>query len=256
MAVSPFEKDAAVPRLDVFRAVTREARAFARLAVLVPRDLAADVPETVEDGDHVIILVHGALATAGAWRPLRRKLEALGRTHTATFSYGPTKGVAAIANSIGELTQKIGGRVRLHLVGHSLGGLAVRWFVQETRSDPRVVQTITVAAPFLGARGAFLFPGPAGRDMKEGSVVLSQLARSAADPALPHLSILGNADTAVALHSFFPVGERVVVGNAAHNALLFDEDVARHIVARVERFATEAAPPSLSIPSSSAAAAR
>src|SRR5262249_22582266 len=122
-----------VPRLDVLRAVSREARAFAKLAVLVPRDLGQDVPESVDEGDDVVVLVHGAMATAGAWRPLRRRLEGLGHTHTATFSYGPAKGVAEIANCIEVLLRRIPGNVRLHLVGHSLGGLAVRWFVQETR---------------------------------------------------------------------------------------------------------------------------
>jgi pimeloyl-ACP methyl ester carboxylesterase len=231
-----------VPRLDVLRAVSREARAFAKLAVLVPRDLGQDVPESVEEGDDVVVLVHGAMATAGAWRPLRRRLEALGHTHTATFSYGLAKGVAEIANCIEVLLRRIPGKVRLHLVGHSLGGLAVRWFVQETRSDPRIVQTITVAAPFRGARGAFLFPGPAGRDMKSGSVVLKRLAASASEPGLPHLSILGNADTAVAVHSFFPVGDRIVVGDAAHNTLLFDEEVASAIVDRVAAYKRNAVP--------------
>jgi pimeloyl-ACP methyl ester carboxylesterase len=195
----------------------------------------------MEDGDHLVVLVHGSMATAGAWRPLRKRLSALGHTHTATFSYGPMNGVSEIANSIGELLRRLPGRVHIHLVGHSLGGLAVRWFVQETRSDPRVVQTITVAAPFRGARGAFLMPGPAGRDMRQGSVVLTQLARSAEEPGIPNLSILGSADTAVSPVSFFPVGDRVVVPNAAHNTLLFHDEVATHIVNRVARFEGAAA---------------
>lgn len=235
MAVGPPE-NGAVPRLDMLLAVSQEARAFAQLARLMWRDISASTPERMEDGDHLVVLVHGSMATAGAWRPLRKRLSALGRTHTATFSYGPTKGVAEIANAIGDLLRRLPGRVHIHLVGHSLGGLAVRWFVQETRSDPRVVQTITVAAPFRGARGAFLMPGPAGRDMRQGSVVLSQLAKSAAEPGISNLSILGSADTAVSTDSGFPVGDRVVVPNAAHNTLLFHDEVATHVVNRVARF--------------------
>lgn len=239
MAAVPPGESAAAPPLDVIRAVSQEAKAFAQLAMLVCRDLTSSVPEAVEPGDHLVVLVHGSMATAGAWRPLRRRLESLPRTHTATFTYGPMNGVADIANAIGRLLRKVPGPVSIHLVGHSLGGLAVRWFVQETRSDPRIVQTITVAAPFLGARGAFLMPGPAGRDMREGSVVLSRLAQSASEPALPHLSILGTADTAVATHSFFPVGDRYMVPNAAHNSLLFHDEVATEIVQRVSRFQDE-----------------
>jgi len=230
MAVGP-----PVPRLDMLLAVSQEARAFAQLARLMWRDIPASTPERMDDGDQLVVLVHGSMATAGAWRPLRRRLEALGRTHTATFSYGPMNGVSEIANSIGDLLRRLPGNVRIHLVGHSLGGLAVRWFVQETRSDPRVVQTITVAAPFRGARGAFLMPGPAGRDMRQGSVVLGQLARSAHEPGIANLSILGSADTAVSPDSFFPLGDRVIVPNAAHNTLLFHDQVATHVVNRVAR---------------------
>jgi pimeloyl-ACP methyl ester carboxylesterase len=123
--------------------------------------------------------------------------------------------------------------VRIHLVGHSLGGLAVRWFVQETESDPRVVQTISVAAPFAGARGAWLFPGPAGRDMQRGSNALRRLAVTASIPDLPHVSIFGGADTAVAPDTTFSVGERVLVPEAGHNGLLFHEDVVEQILRRI-----------------------
>ncbi len=211
------------------RAATREARAFLRLATLLPLDLSRAVPLDIRSGDDVAVLVHGSLATGGAWRPLRRQLESK-RAFVVTFTYGPGAGVREVAEQIAAILGRLPGGARIHLVGHSLGGLAVRWFVQEMPHDARVVQTISVAAPFAGARGAWLFPGPAGRDMQRGSATLQRLAETAGFAGIPHLSIFGTADTAVSADTTFPVGERLVVPDAGHNMLLFDDMVVDRIV--------------------------
>jgi triacylglycerol lipase len=220
-------------RLGFFDAATREVRAFARLASLLPWDWASSLASAAEPGDDVVVLVHGTLATAGAWRPLRARLAELDRTHSAAFSFGPTLGISGVAAALGSLVQQLPENVRVHLVGHSLGGLAVRWFVQEMPGDPRVVQTISVAAPFAGARGARFFPGPAGRDMRRGSEALRRLVVTASLPEIPHLSIFGSADSAVPVDTSFPVGDREIVTGAGHNALLFHEDVANLVTARL-----------------------
>jgi triacylglycerol lipase len=211
------------------RAATREARSLIRLATLLPLDLQRSVPLDIRTGDEVAVLVHGSLATGGAWRPLRRKLEAR-KAFVVTFTYGPGAGVRGVAEEIASILEGLPVGARVHLVGHSLGGLAVRWFVQEMPHDARVVQTISVAAPFAGARGAWLLPGPAGRDMQRGSAALSRLAETAGYVGIPHLSIFGTADTAVSADTTFPVGDRLVVADAGHNTLLFDDRVVDRVV--------------------------
>jgi triacylglycerol lipase len=214
-------------------AATREALAFVKLALLMPRDVGLSVPAGAVAGHDVVVFVHGTLATAGAWRPLRQRLELDSGIHTAGFTYGPASGAEGVARSLASLVAALPAGVRIHLVGHSLGGLAVRWYVQSGPRDPRVVQTIAVAAPFGGARGARLLPGPAGRDMRRGSAVLTWLAATAQAPALPHLSVFGTADTAVDSETSFPVGERLIVPGAGHNGLLFHPFVADSVVERV-----------------------
>ncbi|HEX4475182.1 MAG TPA: alpha/beta fold hydrolase [Polyangiaceae bacterium] len=211
-----------------------EAGALARVASLWPRDIGDEAP-LASAGDDVAVLVHGALATAGAWRPLRKRLEGAG-VRTTAFTYGPGHGVPDIARILARAVEALPAAVRIHLVGHSLGGLAVRWFVQELGGDARVVETIAIAAPFEGARGARLMPGPAGRDMRRGSDVLRALVDSAPCPGLPHLSIFGTLDTAVAASTCFPAGDRLVIPGAGHNRLLFHDDVADAVQGRIERW--------------------
>jgi len=56
------------------------------------REVSRTVPLDIRTGDDVAVLVHGSLATGGAWRPLRRKLEAK-KAFVVTFTYGPRAGV-------------------------------------------------------------------------------------------------------------------------------------------------------------------
>jgi triacylglycerol lipase len=203
------------------------------MASLLPRDWQGVVPASCRSGEDVVVLVHGLFATAGVMRPLRRGIEGIAGTHTAAFTYVPGTGVEDIARALDRVLGTLPSDARIHLFGHSMGGLVVRWFVQELRRDPRVVQTVTVATPFQGARGAVFMPGRAGRDIRAGSAVLERLQASAASVDLPHLSILGGLDTAVPLATAFPVGERLVIPQCGHNGLLFHPVVRQAVVERV-----------------------
>lgn len=225
-----------VAGLSLLRVVGAEARAFVRVASLMALDREVRVPQQLEPGDDVVVLVHGLMATAGVLRPLRERIEALAAARTASFTYSLGDGVQAVCDTLGVLLSRLPPDVRVHLVGHSVGGVAVRFFVQERERDPRVAQTISVAAPFAGARGAALVPGPAGRDIRSGSEILRRLAEGAHRAAdLPHLSIFGTADTAVSPGTAFGVGERLVIQSCGHNGLLFHPEVAVAVIRRIMR---------------------
>jgi pimeloyl-ACP methyl ester carboxylesterase len=215
-------------------AAGREARACARLASLLLLDHRPVIPASLRAGEDVIVLIHGLFATAGVLRPMRQRIEQVCGAHTATFTYAPGPGVTTIAASLGRLLGALPPDVRVHLVGHSLGGLVARWYVQRIAADPRIVQTIAIGTPFGGARGALLMPGEAGRDIRSGSLVLRELAASAgAANGVPHLSIFGDADTAVPRTTRFSIGDCCVVADCGHNGLLFNPRVADKIAERV-----------------------
>jgi pimeloyl-ACP methyl ester carboxylesterase len=244
LAISEQKLDLAERPSDVFelarvppaiRTVGREALAFARQAVLLHRDVGSTLPERVRAGEDVVVLLHGLFATAGVLRPLRRSIEqSAAGAHTAAFSYAPGPGVESVARRLGELVRWLPSGVRIHLVGHSLGGLAARWFVQELGGDPRVAQTISLASPFRGTRHARLLPGPAGRDITPGSELLQRLEHRALSAVhVPHISIAAERDAVVTESTLFPFGDRLVVPHCGHNALLFHPRVAAIVAQRV-----------------------
>jgi pimeloyl-ACP methyl ester carboxylesterase len=215
------------------RSLGIEALSTLREVVLSPFDIAPVLPD-VKRGDDLVVLVHGFFASAGVFRPMRQKLEAETGARVATFTHVPGVGVRRIALSLARIVDRIPAGVKIHLVGHSLGGLVARWYVQELGGHAHVTQTISLAAPFGGAPAAHAFPFLVGADLRRSSKVLERL-RSDARTDVPHTSIMGTADRVV-----FPLdsaafhhGERFVMHGRGHNSLLFDPEVHRIIAARI-----------------------
>lgn len=211
-----------------------ETLATLREVWLMPRDLGAIVP-AARHGDDVVVLVHGFLASAGVFRPLRRRLEEETGAHVASFSHAPGARIHRIAHALAHLVDRIPHGARIHLVGHSLGGIVARYYVQELGGYARVVQTISLAAPFGGAPLASRLPVLVGSELRPGSALLARLRRRAAEHGVAHLSIAGTHDRTVPHDAAldFPHGERVSLSGRGHNTLLFDADAATAIVERV-----------------------
>jgi triacylglycerol lipase len=201
---------------------------------LMPRDLGPIVPEARHDDD-VVVLVHGFLASAGVFRPLRRRLESETGARVASFTHAPGARIHRIADALSRIIDRIPHGARIHLVGHSLGGIVARYYVQELGGHARVAQTISLAAPFGGASVASRLPLLVGRDLHPGSALLARLRHRAAEHGVPHLSIAGTHDRIVAHEDAlaFPQGERMSLSGRGHNTLLFDDAAASAIVERV-----------------------
>ncbi|MFO0758797.1 MAG: hypothetical protein U0359_20060 [Byssovorax sp.] len=221
--------------LDPLRIAGREAMAFARQALLLRHDTRAPVvPEAIADGDDVVVFLHGLFASAGVLRPMRRAVTRSPGVHAAALSYPPGPGVEELSRRLGELLASLPRRARVHLVGHSLGGIVARHFAQEV-GDARVAQTISIATPFAGVPGAAFLGLGAARDLDPKSPLLFRLRLRAASSSVAHLSIIAGADAMVRspVSHALPGSEVMVMHGRGHNALLFDEEVARVVEERV-----------------------
>jgi pimeloyl-ACP methyl ester carboxylesterase len=209
-------------RLDALR---REALAMARQWTLLRHDLVQVVPPR---GADVAVLVHGFLATAGVLRPLGEALETQAGVTVGSFTHPPGVSVTGLAERVAEFVSRIEAE-RVQLVGHSIGGLAVRWFVQELGGDPRVVQTVSLASPFWGARRARFLPGSLARELEPGSSVLAML-RAGIGRSVPHYAVSGSHDGLVGPPSRLGAVEEMVAEGCGHNAVLYDPAVLEAVV--------------------------
>ncbi len=230
-----------VARRSRWRQLWREAEALRRQSALLPRQLrtrgVALHPRDCEDcAVDVVYVLHGVLATAGVFELLERRLREAGVGHVASFTYGPLRAVDSLADQLRRECEKIPEGARLHLVGHSLGGVVARYYVQEGGGRGRVRQTISLGSPFHGTSIARYLPPALEGNLSPSSAFLARLrdpARGA--PEVPHLSVVAADDMLVrpAMSAAFPVGDVEVLEDVGHNGLLFDPRVADLVCARI-----------------------
>jgi pimeloyl-ACP methyl ester carboxylesterase len=220
------------PKLSV---AGREIAAFARQAWLLRHDINSSLPAAVGEADDVVVCLHGLFATAGVLRPLRARLERYPGVQTASFTYPVGPGVKTLARRLHELLCELPERSRVHLLGHSVGGVVARYFAQEM-GDPRVVQTISLGAPFAGVAGVGWLGVEVARDLSPTSTLLRQLRLSSRRRVgVRHLSLVAENDAVVGapLSHALPGGDVVMIRGCGHNTMLFCDRTAEHVERRI-----------------------
>ncbi|MFF7308472.1 alpha/beta fold hydrolase [Streptomyces sp. NPDC008137] len=133
-----------------------------------------------------VLLLHGFIDNRSVFVLLRRSLAQHGRQQIESLNYSPlTCDIRAAAELLGrrveEICERTGAR-RIDVVGHSLGGLIARYYVQRLGGDARVRTLVTLGTPHSGTRVAPLADAhPIVRQMRPGSPVLEELTRPAPD---------------------------------------------------------------------------
>jgi triacylglycerol lipase len=143
-------------------------------ALFAQDPLAARIP---------VVLVHGLVDNRSIFAVMRRSLRRRGFAQVCTWNYSPRqRDVESAAAALGAYIERIcheTGYDRVHVVGHSLGGLVARYLVQRLGGDRRVESLVTLGTPHAGTRWAQLLPTPLVRQLRPGSPLLRELAEPA-----------------------------------------------------------------------------
>ncbi|MFD3466494.1 esterase/lipase family protein [Streptomyces sp. NPDC058682] len=146
-----------------------------------------------------VLLLHGFTDNRSVFVLLRRALGAGGR-HVEAYNYSPFTldlRVTArhLARRVEELCERTG-QERVDLVGHSLGGLVGRYYVQRLGGDTRVRTLVTLGTPHSGTRVApFMDAHPLIRQIRPDSEVLTELAAPAPGCATRCVAFWSEFDT-------------------------------------------------------------
>lgn len=198
----------ALRRKDTYVGHARELAGIARAVAAYPKGLfEAAITCGRPTGDVVhdtpVLLIHGFGHNRSAWMVLERHLRQAGFSNVHTFNYNPflhdVPEIAARLKARVELLRTVTGADKVHLVGHSLGGIVIRWFVQELGGDAMVDTAVTVASPHRGtltAMGAALF-GRTAKQLLPGSAVLARLNRRPLPRSVRWVSYYSNLDLLV-----------------------------------------------------------
>ncbi|MEU2493033.1 alpha/beta fold hydrolase [Streptomyces sp. NPDC007883] len=126
------------------------------------------------------VLLHGFVDNRSVFVLLRRSLVRQGGRHVESLNYSPlTCDIRTAAELLGRHVEEIcarTGRQRVDIVGHSLGGLIARYYVQRLGGDHRVRTLVTLGTPHAGTSVAPLASAhPIVRQMRPGSAVIEEL---------------------------------------------------------------------------------
>lgn len=213
------------PAIGAMKFVARELSATVRVGLAAPRGWGLQTHHAEDEaGEDLVVMVHGLMATAGAFAPIVRHLREDLAVDVRTFSFLPGATLDRIATMIARAVDDYPYANRIHLVGHSLGGLAIRWFVQEREHDPRIVQTISIASPFRGVDLADMFP----ERLRSLAFPLHDQLQRIVERApmhtrrVPHLSIVAERDQLVTpVSGILPGSPSFVLHDTGHNGALF-----------------------------------
>ncbi|MGN9814346.1 lipase family alpha/beta hydrolase [Streptomyces sp. SD11] len=166
----------------------------------IPTQSLADLPDPDLDTDRAdgtadaarlptpdrppVVLLHGFIDNRSVFVLLRRSLAQHGRQQIESLNYSPlTCDIRTAAELLGRHIEEIcerTGRQQVDIVGHSLGGLIARYYVQRLGGDVHVRTLVTLGTPHAGTRVVPLMNAhPIIRQMRPGSGVLEELRKPA-----------------------------------------------------------------------------
>ena len=139
---------------DSLRMFASEASALVRILGAFPRrSISADTLDDVGGHAVPVVLVHGVLGDATNFATLRRYLARHGIRRFSSFRYWPRLDYQRLAARFGAHVSGVcreTGATQVDVIGHSLGGLVARYFLQ-TGEARLVRRLVTLGTPYLGS---------------------------------------------------------------------------------------------------------
>jgi predicted alpha/beta hydrolase family esterase len=188
-----------------------------------------------------ILLLHGIGCNAAVWTGMRDSLDAQGLGPVYALSYGPP--FDSIETFAPQVAAKIAiieaatGACQVVLVGHSMGGLVALTYLRRY-GGTHVRRLVTLGTPYGGSMHAWLLSGTSVAEMRPGSPFLASLNRRDHEGCgVPVVSLWSWHDSMVTPQTSSRVdwAENIVICGVAHNALLGDRDVQKHVAEEIRK---------------------
>ncbi len=183
-----------------------------------------------------VLLVHGYLGTPSCWAHIVPQLHRGGFGNVFSFGYNALAStipvLAADVVREAEAAMRQSRCAAVHLVGHSLGGLVIRYAVQQLGLAAAARTVVTIATPHSGSPFAAVAPGVVGAQMRPGSSLLHHLPPLSSTPQVSWLVLESAQDIVVSKATSGYDGEvryRVVNGRG-HQAILRSDELGQALV--------------------------
>jgi triacylglycerol esterase/lipase EstA (alpha/beta hydrolase family) len=189
-----------------------------------------------DDGRPPVLLLHGLFQNRSCLLSLQRRLQQAGyRTmsiNTPPWHDLPTL-TARVAGGVDRLRLATGAD-RVHLVGHSMGGILARSYLQQFGAA-RVDHCVTIGSPHSGSQLAVFAVSKLGRALRPGSTMLAQLDAAPLTTGIKLTAIYSVDDNIIVPteNARLAGADNLEIAGVGHTAMLFSEEVAAKVVTRL-----------------------
>ena len=185
-----------------------------------------DLLVAARSGQRGVLLVHGFVCNRGLWNPWMQRLRTQGIPFVAV-------NLEPVFGSLDDYTGAIDAAVRRLeactqlapvIVGHSMGGLALRAWLREAANHARVHRLVTIGTPHQGTWLARFALTRNGRQMRLNSAWLTAPGSSGDQAAFRHFTCFyGHCDNIVfpALMATLPGADNRHIAGTAHVQMAF-----------------------------------
>lgn len=189
-------------------------------------------------GPRPVIVIHGYAMNRANFFPLAVRLARAGLGPIVGFEYWSLGRTAAAARQLGWFVDQVcraTGASQVDIIGHSMGGVVGRYYVQLAGGDGIVNNLVTLGSPLSGTDVSRLGVGHPTRELLLGSRLVMRLAVSPPPVHTRTTVIWSRADALVPGGRQRPVAgaETLMYDDLGHVALLGSRRVADDIIARL-----------------------
>lgn len=148
-----------------------------------------------------VLLVHGYVMNRSAFLVMSHALSQAGFRHVRAFNYPQfTHGIPDIARMLAVEVERLldySGASRCMIVGHSMGGVIARYYLQMLGGEEHVDTLITLGTPHCGTYTAHFGLGPAAAQLYYRAPLLERLERTARASDVRYISYYSDLDVFV-----------------------------------------------------------
>ena len=194
--------------------------------LLIPAGMFNNKQLNLERGKTPTILLHGLFDNQGSWLWFKLQMKKAGIRNIVSINLSSWHNeqvlTELLAKRIDEIRLQIGVN-QVNLVGHSMGGIIARNYVQLRGGAEKVAQIVCLGSPHHGSKLATFTFAPLGKVLIPGSDFLKRLNQAQVPKHIRMTNIYSNKDNMVQPNrsNHLHWGTAVELDNMGHTSLIY-----------------------------------
>lgn len=182
-----------------------------------------------------VILLHGLFQNRSCLLPLKWRLHAAGFDRVISINTPSWLDLETLTDRLDQTVSAVltaTGAQQVHLVGHSMGGIIARNYLQQQAHARQVAACVTLGSPHLGSKLAPFAVSRLGRLLLPGSQFLTGLNAAPLPAGVRFTAIYSRHDNMIVplQNARLDGADNVELGELGHMAMLFSGEMAGAVI--------------------------